>query len=863
MKKIKNNIEQEFESLNFIKYRKSCKVTFNLRREQLISDYNEWIKNLYASMHLSKFRQVLYEIEKLKHKFVSIPEHHWRYQIIQIRAMFRIIRKKLRKYREFLPNDTSHQNHSLLFWFNQVVLILESLNYDFRLDTKPNKNQKELIKPIQCIYHGYIELISLLIKYSYIKGEFHEILSYLSITDGLVNYSNYIININSMHTLQRIFLVKAKIYMANCDYLNANRYIEKAIDFSLAQLNFIVDYRLNLESIDQDKNTLLALFEFNKTRINTLKNILINIIIDFYLRGVLSELLGSTEGAIDSYKQSKFFSTKFFKNKFYNFTMFFYHLQDHGYKYLAVMEELIKNKEEREKQISIENREMRRKNILKRLKYERNYAKYYSTVRVKKDLYKGQLKNFLDRENIKIVKEEKNRQGILSKFSKSKFITSTINLINLYLSKNFRENLKKLDKIEISKYPKEASDYINNILYRKSHILKENKNDIIFNRTMNDIKDKAKISNKDFNYLIENSTNDINNKDFFHKSKTCKSAHDKLNKNNIRYNMFNNNKTNNINNISNNVYSNFIRNNIKLSSSTSVKNLFNEKRTTNDSSNNTRFTKKWINTSFTSAKNSLNNDFHIRDLQSAKSSKNIFHKNNKDSPLISPLFNQIKNNVSFNNTKEISKDNSSFKKNSLLKQLDISNQIFKIKIKPKLRILKSKIVQYKTNKDFFNKSLIYKQNLIEKYSNEELKFHQNLLRTKICEIEPFKEEKFEFDLRKIELNAESTYDRIFEISKASIDRKSLDQYIKSIKFITAEASKDEKKIKNRNSHSNNSKDDFDLNKMYTDNNWSKFGNCYILNINKQKIKLLDKEYNLLSTRESKINDLKKQLFKEN
>ena len=863
MKKIKNNIEQEFKSLNFIKYRKSCKVTFNLRREQLISDYNEWIKNLYASMHLSKFRQVLYEIEKLKHKFVSIPEHHWRYQIIQIRAMFRIIRKKLRKYREFLPNDTSHQNHSILFWFNQVVLILESLNYDFRLDTKPNKNQKELIKPIQCIYHGYIELISLLIKYSYIKGEFHEILSYLSITDGLVNYSNYIININSMHTLQRIFLVKAKIYMANCDYLNANRYIEKAIDFSLAQLNFIVDYRLNLESIDQDKNTLLALFEFNKTRINTLKNILINIIIDFYLRGVLSELLGSTEGAIDSYKQSKFFSTKFFKNKFYNFTMFFYHLQDHGYKYLAVMEELIKNKEEREKQISIENREMRRKNILKRLKYERNYDKYYSTVRVKKDLYKGQLKNFLDRENIKIVKEEKNRQGILSKFSKSKFITSTINLINLYLSKNFRENLKKLDRIEISKYPKEASDYINNILYRKSHILKENKNDIIFNRTMNDIKDKAKISNKDFNYLIENSTNDINNKDFFHKSKTCKSAHDKLNKNNIRYNMFNN-KTNNINNISNNVYSNFIRNNNKLSSSTSVKNVFNEKRTTNDSSNNTRFGKKWINSSFTSAKNSLNNDFHIHDLQSAKSSKNIFHKNNKDSPLISPLFNQIKNNVSFNNTKEISKDNSSFKKTSLLKQLDISNQIFKIKIKPKLRILKSKIVQYKTNKDYFNKSLIYKQNLIEKYSNEEIKFHQNLLRTKICEIEPFKNEKFELDLRKIELNAESTYDRIFEISKASIDRKSLDQYIKSIKFITAEASKDEKKIKNRNSHSSNSKDDFDLNKMYTDNNnWSTFGNSYILNINKQKIKLLDKEYNLLSTRESKINDLKKQLFKEN
>ena len=235
MKKIKNNIDQKISNFNFVKYRKSLDMSFNIRREQLISDFNEWIKNLYASMHLSKFRQVLYEIETIKHKFISIPEHHWRYQIIQIRAIVRIIRKKLKKYHEFLPNDNSHQNHSLSFWFNQIVLILEQLCIDFRLDTRPNKNQKEFIKPIQSIYHGYIELISLLIRFSYIKGEFHEVLSYLSISEGLMNYANYIVNINSMPTLQRIFLVKAKIFMANCDYLNASRYLEKTIDFSLSQ----------------------------------------------------------------------------------------------------------------------------------------------------------------------------------------------------------------------------------------------------------------------------------------------------------------------------------------------------------------------------------------------------------------------------------------------------------------------------------------------------------------------------------------------------------------------------------------------------------------------------------------------------
>ena len=863
MKKIKNNIDQKISNFNFVKYRKSLDMSFNIRRELLISDFNEWIKNLYASMHLSKFRQVLYEIETIKHKFISIPEHHWRYQIIQIRAIVRIIRKKLKKYHEFLPNDNSHQNHSLSFWFNQIVLILEQLCIDFRLDTRPNKNQKEFIKPIQSIYHGYIELISLLIRFSYIKGEFHEVLSYLSISEGLMNYANYIVNINSMPTLQRIFLVKAKIFMANCDYLNASRYLEKTIDFSLSQLNFIVDYRLNLETIDQDQNTLLTLFEFDKKRINSLKNILINVIIDFYLRGVLSELLGSTEGAIDSYKQSKFFATKFFKNKFFNYTMFFYHLQNNGYKYLAVMDELKQYREEREKMSVIQNREMIRKKYLKKLKYERNYDKYYSTMRVKNDLYKGRLKNFLDRENIKTLKEEKNRQGILSKFSKTKFITSTINLLNIYLSKDFKENLKKMEKIEISKYPKEANDYLSNILYRKSHMLKENKNETIFSKTMNDYNNKAKSNNNDNNNnnlnLMNNTVSTINKKDLL-----CKSTQDKLvNRSNIRYNLFNINRTNNINKYRNNIHNNIIKNNYKLSSSTSVKNIFSDKRTTNDSTNNTRFLRKGINSSFTSAVNSVNNDFRVNILQSAKSTKNIFLKYTRDSPLISPRNIPNKINMSFTKTKEISKDNNSFsRKSPLLRQLDISNRIFKLKIKPKLRTIKNKIIHYKINKDYLNKSLINKRNLIEKYSNEEIKFHQKLLRTKICEIEPYKEEKFDFDLRKIESNAKETYDRIFELCRASIGRKNLDQYYKSIKLITGETNKEEKKTKykKRNSQAYNTKDDFDLNKIYIDNNLSQLGKTYILNNNKQKIKVLENEYDILTSRESKIIDLKKQLF---
>ena len=204
---------------------------------------------------------------------------------------------------------------------------------------------------------------------------------------------------------------------------------------------------------------------------------------------------------------------------------------------------------------------------------------------------------------------------------------------------------------------------------------------------MNDYNNKAKSNNNDNNNinlnLMNNSVSTINKKDLL-----CKSTQDKLNRINIRYNLFNTNRTNNINKYRNNIHNNIIKNNYKLSSSTSVKNI----RTTNDSTNNTRFLRKGINSSFTSAVNSVNNDFRVNILQSAKSTKNIFLKYTRDSPLISPRNIENKINMSFTKTKEISKDNNSFsRKSPLLRQLDISNRIFKLKIKPKLRTIKNKI----------------------------------------------------------------------------------------------------------------------------------------------------------------------------
>ena len=164
--------------------------------------------------------------------------------------------------------------------------------------------------------------------------------------------------------------------------------------------------------------------------------------------------------------------------------MFFFHLQNNGYKYLAVMEEFKEYKEQDEIKKAILKHQIERKNFLKRMRYQKNYNKYYSRIRVNHNLYKGELKKFLDDVSLKSIKEEENRQGILAKFKKYKYITSTMNLINAYLSKNFTSHLKKMKTIEISKYSKEINDYMYDTYYKKENINDEDNNKSI--RSNND-----------------------------------------------------------------------------------------------------------------------------------------------------------------------------------------------------------------------------------------------------------------------------------------------------------------------------------------------------------------------------------------
>jgi len=475
-------------------------------KKDIKDEFNLWIENLNRSMYLSKFRQVLSEIESNKHNYDSLPSEQWRYKAIELKAIYHILKRKMKKYPLEISKENSRQNHSVLFWFNQFFILLEQLVLQFRGDVNESidLNSKEILYPIQYIILGYIQLLYLLIEYSYLNNQITEICTYLSMVDRLVEYSGYIININTLPLLQKIYLFRVKICLANCDYENGLKFLKITIDLCTKQLNHIVEYDFNIQNLDKYKKDFKKNNIINKMNIKIIEQIFINICLAFYLRGASFELLGNVAKAIDSYKQSKFFATKFLKNKYYNFTMFFIYLQNSGYIYLAVMDEFKELKEKKELDIEIQNKYLRRKKYFERLRYQKNYNKYYSSVASKQNLYKGELKKFLDSAAEKLYKEEKNRHSVLKKFTKTSYITSTLKMINDLLSKDFKNVLKKMDKVEVTKPSYEINSLINRALLTKSQILFNKKN------KFNNIKSKSIKKENKFNKSNKNTQSTTN-----------------------------------------------------------------------------------------------------------------------------------------------------------------------------------------------------------------------------------------------------------------------------------------------------------------------------------------------------------------
>ena len=242
----------------------------NLQKMQLYSDYEIWIENLKTSMHLCKYRKVITEIEARKHYFDLIEELHWKYQYIEIDAIFKLLKKKILTHSQDIAKEGSHHQRSCFFWFNQIYIILEQLLLELRpdLNKKLDYNNEDMVKPVQCILDSIIKFCFLLLLFAQINQQLPDMLSYLSIIDKIIPFMRFTNKGSSYIYIQKIQLFKVKILTENCEFITAVTTLEGNIDFCLDYIQLFSDDDYNAYVFDLKDEQRLKYQEYlNKRRL--------------------------------------------------------------------------------------------------------------------------------------------------------------------------------------------------------------------------------------------------------------------------------------------------------------------------------------------------------------------------------------------------------------------------------------------------------------------------------------------------------------------------------------------------------------------------------------------------------------------
>ena len=738
MEEIKLYIISDAEKEDQVNYQISSendnknKIDINIIKE----DYKEWIKDLIILMNSCSYRRVLGEIEKRKHLFKALDIFDlWKYKILKSKAIFKIIKIKLKKYKLEIKKENPLKISSIKFWFNQIFVILEELISDFipNKDNNIDLDSFKVIKPIQTIISIYLELIFLLIQFYYQRnGGNAEICSYLSILNLFNPYLSLITDVKTIYFLQDLFLFKAKIYFQNRNYLQSIEQQNKVINLCLRIFLYVNDLDSQLYNLSSRNNNTKDIF-----------NNFVNYIISFYYRGVTFEHLGDIQSACQAYTQSKLIYMKYliednekfgmFLNKIYNETRLILDINND-------IKIIIKKRKENERKNNF------RKKMRGSIIHLRNGYRT-STIEEKKDMYiydknnhslinhnmhykriirpqkviRGiknkyrveQLEKYLNHIGKNLYIEEENmNNNLINKYKKSKYILSTITMIDNLLSKDFQKILMKMDNIEITKPNEEIKNMIDKTILTK----------------------RVKL----FNIKLKNKKRQNSALNIFRSHRTI------LFKDNQEYTGF---KT------------------------SMAKNTINNKM------------KKTIH---------INRNIN-RNKYFETSQEILFNKQKQKSRLC--ISQRIPDTTKYK--RKITKKNDD-KKNLSIKDLNnrIKSRIERVKEKKRCLSNYGQIVKYPIDNENFSKSQLRKKKYLDKYLDKEFLFQKQLLNSKRNEVKDISEIKFYNQINACE-SAERDFDMILNVQKSNYNNKFISNLItmKQIKINNDKTQNRDKKYK--------------------------------------------------------------------
>ncbi len=469
----------------------------SLRRNSIgitlsIKNYNDWINTIKNLMKSCKYREAIKQIEEKKNIFCNLKDS-WKYEILEIECILKIIKKKLSKYSKEIQNKNTHQNHSILFWFNQIFYILEFLTLKIRPDINSMINLKDetFINIIEYIIQVHVNTLYTLCLYSKLIEEIPQVCSYFAMTERLLLSIDYIRYPKTLNLFQKILLLRANLFIENLDFENSLKYQKLSNDICFREFFLLIDFDtgLNAYNIQESKKTT-----------NFIYTNIINMVLCFYLRGVCFEIFGNLNLSIEAYKQGRWLCEKFLTNKQPEFTFFMKKIEKRNYFYYNILKDI-------EKEIQIVKIEKFLKEGEKmKNKEQSKYEERESSDILRKISSGNSIKNFGELENIleKIgsieLKDIENNKYYLGKSKKSKFILSTISMINNLLSDNFNDILCNMKKIEINKMDQSTKKIIDKRLED-------------LERTKSSIKIKSpKYNKKNLVYLKLDDENNIHQK---------------------------------------------------------------------------------------------------------------------------------------------------------------------------------------------------------------------------------------------------------------------------------------------------------------------------------------------------------------
>ena len=502
--------------------------------KKMTEDYNQWLSELKTLMNNKLYRQTLKVIEADKYKFELIKTELWKYRLIKAKAILKIIKIKMRKYQKVIILENTRQNLSLKFWFNQIFLILEELNLEFRYDLNKNMNykSKQIIEPVQTLVEYHLEFIYYLCIYSFRTNEIIQLISYLAIANKFLPYIHFFSKKKLLNLFQNIILFKIKILVENFEFLPVftNLKIFFKLCFREMHLFFDFDSPIDLDYLNdsEDKNKSM----------NGFYQIIQKIILAYYLRGVACEHLGFFKMSICYYKRCRWFTNRFLYNYNKVFYKFFRSIRKRYSYFKEIVDDInnlikYKNANANKNNGNKENDSFINRNAISSFRsriykepkpnniINRNKSVIFSSknpIRLRTSFIndikkKEKLENFLESIGNTLYKEEENKNNsIFKKFTVNSFVLSTVNMIDNLFSNSFSHILKKMEKVEITKPKEDINELINlTINYKRQKKFKEEMEKM--NKKSN-IKKKFIRSNSCININI-NLNNSLNKSNYF------------------------------------------------------------------------------------------------------------------------------------------------------------------------------------------------------------------------------------------------------------------------------------------------------------------------------------------------------------